>query len=296
MRKGFHTNAFVWAGETDIVSVAQFANDSGYDFLEVGPTFEMNDSTFSKALDKVSVDALCFCRNFCDDDSEKASKEREELYRRMAFASSVGARRVVISTGISQRRSATDHGGCNPLASMDLVVPFLEEALSVAEENGIDIALENCPMQRNIATSPFMLREIFRLVPDSRLQLCYDPSHNVWQYMDIYKPLEEFSSRISHIHIKDTKVFQEKLSDVGIMHNTASDNGFDENQWWRHCILGDGDIDWLRFFRLSSSICNDISYSVEMEDFNYEHDPVKVRKSLEIQIERIRKIERELDI
>lgn len=284
MRLGFHTNAFGWAGEKELLNVARFAYDNGFDFLEVGPTFPLEKETFLHAQEYVQIESFCFCRNFCDDDERKAEEERTELYRRMEFASSIGVRRIVISTGISQRMSATDHGGCNPLASLGVVSAFLREALDKAGEYGIELALENCPMQRNIATSPFMLRKIFQLFPEERLSLCYDPSHSVWQFMNVYSPLEEFGNRIQHVHIKDTHVFIEKLRDIGIMHNTASDKGFDENQWWRHTILGDGDIDWRRFL---SSLRDDVCLSIEMEDCNYEGDVEKVKEGLKTQKSRL---------
>lgn len=281
---GFHTNAFGWAGEKDLLNVARFAHDNNFDFLEVGPTFPLEKETFLRAQEYVKIESLCFCRNFCDDDKNKAETERKELYRRMEFASSIGVKRIVISTGISESLSSTDHGGCNPLASLGIVTTFLKEALERAGNYGIELALENCPMQRNIATSPFMVRRIFSLFPDENLSLCYDPSHSVWQFMDVYSPLEEFRKRIHHIHIKDTHVYTDKLRDLGIMHNTASDKGFDENQWWRHTIIGDGDIDWRRFLSLLE---DDVNLSIEMEDFNYEGDVEKVKEGLKIQKERL---------
>lgn len=284
MRLGFHTNAFGWAGEKNLLNVARFAHDNGFDFLEVGPTFPLEKETFLRAQEYGQIESFCFCRNFCDDEWRKAEEERKELYRRMEFASSIGVKRIVISTGISQRLSATDHGGCNPLASLDVVASFLNEALERAGEYGVELALENCPMQRNIATSPFMLRRIFQLFPGERLSLCYDPSHTVWQLMDVYSPLEEFGNRIHHVHIKDTHVFKDKLRDVGIMHNTASDKGFDENQWWRHTIFGDGDIDWKRFL---SSLDDDVFLSFELEDFNYEGNVERVKEGILIQKERL---------
>lgn len=296
MRLGFHTNAFGWAGEKNLLDVASFAKEKGFDFLEVGPTFPLDKTVFKKALEYVDIDAFCFCRNFCSDNRNLAEKERKELYERMKFASEVGAKRVVISTGISESLSKTDHGGCNPLSSLNGAVEFLEEALEEAERYGIEVALENCPMERNIATSPFMIRKIFERIPHKGLGLAYDPSHNVWQYMDVYEPLVEFGERIHHIHLKDTKVFEDKVRDLGIMHNTASDKGFDENQWWRHCIVGDGDVDWKKFFSMVKGVGGEVSLSIEMEDFNYEGDVEKVKESLTIQKGRIEGLAKELGL
>ena len=37
---------------------------------------------------------------------------------------------------------------------------------------------------------------------------------------------------------------------AGILHNTATERGFEENQWWLHTVIGDGDIDWVRFLAM----------------------------------------------
>lgn len=294
MRLGFHTNAFGWAGEKDLLKVASFAKDVGYEFLEVGPTFPLDKDVFLEAESIVPIDGFCYCRNFIDDDEKNGKRERDELYKRMEFASSIGVGRLIISTGISEKLSKTDHGGCNPLMSLDNVIEFLQEALSLAEKYGLELALENCPMERNSATSPFMIRKIFSAIPDKRLTLCYDPSHSVWQFMDIYSPLSEFSSRVKHVHLKDTALYRNKLSDVGIMFNTASDKGWNENQWWRHTIVGDGEIDWKKFLSLLKGR-DDISFSVEEEDCNYEGSIERVKEGLLEQKKRIKDYIKEVE-
>jgi hypothetical protein len=64
----------------------------------------------------------------------------------------------MFSTGISQKLSMPESGGMNPLASIEPVVAFLEETLELAEKLDLLMMLENCPMYRNIATSPLMWR------------------------------------------------------------------------------------------------------------------------------------------
>lgn len=156
MRTGFHTNSFAWAGVNDIEKIAAFAADTGFDFLEVGPGIPLDKAAFSRAGKHVGFDAFIYCRNFIDDDGSVAAQERGELYRRMRFAAEVGAKRFICSTGISRERSLPASGGCNPVLSLDRAVDFLKEAVSVATECGLALCLENCPMYRNIATSPLM--------------------------------------------------------------------------------------------------------------------------------------------
>lgn len=290
MRLGFHTNAFVWSGLNDIIEISEFAKEASFDFLEVGPGIELNEKAFEEAGKNVDFDAFIYCRNFIDDDKENAEREKTELFRRMEFASSVGAKRIVCSTGISKELSIPAAGGCNPLLSLNRATEFLNEALEKAEKYNLELCLENCPMFRNIATSPLMWRKIFEKIPSNRLGLCYDPAHFVWQMIDVYKPFRDFSSRIRHIHMKDTALDRAKLDDVGILHNTGTEKGFEENQWWRHTIIGDGEIDWKKFMELASTLpVEDLDLSFEMEDYKYEGDPQKIKKGLLIQLDRLKK-------
>ena len=295
MRTGFHTNAFVWAGVNDIEQIASFAAETGFDFLEVGPGIALDETAFSRAAERgVAYEAFIYCRNFIDDDAEAAARERGELYRRMAFAGRAGAKRFICSTGISRARSLPDSGGCNPLLSLDRAVAFLEEAIDHAGKNGLTLCFENCPMYRNIATSPLMWRAIFEALGPGRLGVCYDASHYVWQMIDVYRPFAEFGARIEHIHMKDTALDRAKLADVGILHNTGTERGFEENQWWRHTVIGDGEIDWPRFLALCHGLPGGPpALSFEMEDYRYECEPERVKAGLRLQMDRLKKLEEE---
>lgn len=44
---------------------------------------------------------------------------------------------------------------------------------------------------------------MFEEIPDSHFGLNYDPSHMIWQQMDEVRPIEEFRSRLYHVHAKD---------------------------------------------------------------------------------------------
>lgn len=291
MRKSFHTNAFAWAGVNDLEKVADFAAVSGFDGLEVGPMFELDESVFERVLKKTDITAFIYCRNFIDDNEEVANREQNELLRRMRFASKLGVKKIITSTGISKKLSFDD-SGCDPLKSLDKATDFLKELVDKAEKLDMYVCLENCPMYRNIATSPYMWERIFEKVDSERLGLCYDAGHFVWQFIDPYKPLEEFSEKIHHLHLKDTKLYPEKLNEVGILHNTGKERGFDENQWWRHTIIGDGEIDYQRFLGLVNKLPSKLlDVSFEMEDHVFECVPEKVETGLNIQLDRYNQIQ-----
>ncbi len=140
-----------------------------------------------------------------------------------------------------------------------------------AEEQGIKIGIENCPMfftndewpgGKNLASSPAIWRRMFEEIPSANFGLNYDPSHLIWQFMDYIKPIGEFKDRIFHVHIKDAKVQRDMLNDVGIL---ATPLRFHQPR-----LPGLGDVDWSSFF----SALKDIGYEgcacAEVEDRDYE--------------------------
>jgi sugar phosphate isomerase/epimerase len=143
--------------------------------------------------------------------------------------------------------------------------------VSFAEDHGIRIGIENCPMLftqdewpggKNLAYCPAVWRRMFEDIPSEHFGLNYDPSHLVWQQMDYVKPLREFAGRIFHVHAKDARVDQQRLDDVGILATPLS--------YHTPKLPGLGDVDWGRFF----SVLSDVGYNgpvcIEAEDRAYE--------------------------
>ena len=143
--------------------------------------------------------------------------------------------------------------------------------MAVAEENGVRIGIENCPMiftgdewpgGKNLAATPKIWRRMFEEIPSPTFGLNFDPSHFVWQHMDYLKPLREFKDRIFHVHAKDVRVDRERLDDVGIMATPL--------EYHNPKLPGLGDVDWGRFFSVLSDTGYDGPVVVEVEDRAYE--------------------------
>ena len=137
--------------------------------------------------------------------------------------------------------------------------------IQYAEDRGVRIGIENCPMLfsldewpfgKNLARSPAVWRQMFEVIPSPYFGLNYDPSHMVLQRMDCYAPIKEFGSRIVHAHAKDMKIELDELNDRGVL-------TFD---WGTPKIPGLGDVDWSRWI----SGLTDAGYNgpvcVEVED------------------------------
>lgn len=118
-----------------------------------------------------------------------------------------------------------------------------------AEDNGVRIGIENCPMLftkdewpggKNLAYCPVVWRRMFEEIPGPNFGLNYDPSHLAWQRIDYIKPLWEFADRIFHVHAKDARVDTERLNEVGILATPL--------EYHSPKLPGLGDVDWGRFF------------------------------------------------
>jgi len=140
-----------------------------------------------------------------------------------------------------------------------------------AEDHGVRIAIENCPMLftsdewpggKNLAHSPVIWRRMFEGIPSKSLGLNYDPSHLVWQQMDYVRPVREFADRIFHLHAKDVRLDRDRLDDVGILATPLA--------YHTPKLPGLGDVDWGRLFSVLTDVGYDGPVCIEVEDRAYE--------------------------
>jgi len=150
-----------------------------------------------------------------------------------------------------------------------------------AEDQGVRIAVENCPMLftgdewpggKNLAHSPAIWRRMWEEIPSAGFGLNYDPSHMIWQHMDYLKPIREFADRLFHIHAKDARLDRHWLNDHGILATPL--------KYHTPKLPGLGDVDWGKFF----SELTDAGYTgpvcVEVEDRAYEGSLERRKASL----------------
>src|SRR5882672_1658411 len=133
-----------------------------------------------------------------------------------------------------------------------------------AADHGVRIAIENCPMifsadewpgGRNLAYSPALWRRLFEAMPTDALGLNLDPSHLVWQFIDIERAVREFGSRIYH---------------NGVMSLGMG--------WQVPRMPGLGEVPWNRFIAGLIAAGYDGVVSVEHEDRAFEGDVELVKR------------------
>jgi sugar phosphate isomerase/epimerase len=139
--------------------------------------------------------------------------------------------------------------------------------VKLAEDNGVRIGVENCPMLftrdewpggKNLMTTPAIWRRAFADIDSPAFGLNYDPSHFVLQGIDPLSPLREFRGKLFHVHAKDVRLDPDGIAEVG---------RFDvPSRWHQPRIPGFGEIDWGRFMSELMRVGYDGAVCIEVED------------------------------
>jgi sugar phosphate isomerase/epimerase len=210
----------------------------------------------------LEISALSYYPNPLAADRRQAKAATDHLRRVIRAAEKLGVPRVNSFVGRDHTRSVEEN--------WPRFLKTWRPLVAYAEDHGIRIGIENCPMLfthdewpggKNLAVSPAIWRRMFADIPSRSFGLNFDPSHLVWQGMDYLQPLEEFADRIFHVHAKDVRIDQGRLDDVGILATPL--------QYHKPKLPGLGEIEWGRFI----SVLGDTGYRgpicIEVEDEAY---------------------------
>lgn len=223
----------------------------------------------------VEISSLAFYPNTMDPDVQKREAAVEHLKKVIRASARLGVNMVTTFIGRDQNKTVEEN--------LELVKEVWPPILALAEELGVKIAIENCPMLfgpeqwpggQNLMTTPAVWKKVFEFLPSENLGLNYDPSHFVWQMIDYIKPLYTFRDKIFHVHFKDIKLFPDKLDEVGIMAYPL--------EFMSPKLPGLGDVDWGRYVSALTDIGYDSYTCVEVEDRAFESSRQKVLDSLEL--------------
>jgi sugar phosphate isomerase/epimerase len=211
----------------------------------------------------VAVSALGYYPNLLTPNAEDAAVCNRHLRKVIRAADLLGVQRLNTFVGRDPAKTVE----ANWPRFLDVWKPLV----AFAEEHGVRIGIENCPMLfsqdewpggRNLAYCPAVWRRMFADIPSPSFGLNYDPSHLVWQQMDAIAPLQEFGSRVFHVHAKDVRLDRQRLNDVGILAAPL--------EYHLPKLPGLGEVDWSRFFAALGDLGYDGPVCIEVEDRAYE--------------------------
>ena len=221
------------------------------------------------------ISSLAFYPNTMDPDLSKRSAAIDHLKSLIRASAKLGVGMVSTFIGNDQSKSVEEN--------IELFKEIWPPIIKLAEESGVKIAIENCPMLfgrdqwpggQNLMHSPVIYRQLFDIIPSANFGLNFDPSHYVWQGMDYIKTVHDFSERIFHVHFKDIKLYPEKLKECGVMAYPLD--------YMSPKIPGLGDVDWGAFVSALGDIRYDGDAVIEVEDKAFESSREDILKSIRL--------------
>ncbi len=291
MKLGLLTAPF---GELDLDEASTWAAQNGFQAIEIAvwPKAEGAVRRYAgtahidvKTLDRrraadiksmlahkaLTVSSLAYYPNVLDPNAAAAEAARAHLKRVIKAASLLGVETVGTFVGRDKSRSIDDS-----FATFKKVWPGL---VRFAGDHGVKIAIENCPMifsgdewpgGNNLAYNPANWRRMFDIIPDDNFGLNFDPSHLIWQFIDIPRAIREFGRKIFHVHAKDLEIRRDGLFEHGVMSAGVG--------WQVPRLCGLGEVDWGAFFGALYAVGYDNVVSIEHEDRGFEGSIDKVKR------------------
>jgi sugar phosphate isomerase/epimerase len=204
----------------------------------------------------LELSALGYYPNHLDPKEQPAT--REHFVALLKLARQLGTSVIGTFAGREPEKSIADN--------IPAFKAYWSELARRAEDLGVKIAFENCPMFHghpfrgtNIAFTPRAWELMFDAVPSPALGLEWDPSHLICLLIDPVPTIRVFGRKIYHVHAKDAEVCWHVVREQGI---------FDEHAV-RHRMPGLGQVNW----REVVSALIEAGYRGNL-DIEGAHDPV----------------------
>ena len=221
------------------------------------------------------ISSLAYYPNTMDPDLEKRAAAITHLEALIKASGKLGVNMVTTFIGRDQFKTVEEN--------IELFKVIWPPIIKLAEECGVKVAIENCPMLfgsdqwpggQNLMCTPAIFRKLFSIIDSPSFGLNFDPSHYVWQGLDYVQTVHEFKDRLFHIHFKDIKLYPEKLKEVGVLAYPL--------EYMSPKIPGLGDVDWGAYV----SALNDIRYNgdavIEVEDKAFEGSNEDILNSIRL--------------
>lgn len=290
MQLGFLTAPFP---DTPLLEVADWAAANGFSALEVAcwPTstgsarryagtshIDVAGTTGSAAQDLaaqlgekgVAVSSLAYYPNPLHPDASVREAAFEHI------------RKVIVCARDMEVNLVTTFLGGDATLDVDenwtRAISLWPETIAFARDQGVRLAFENCPMifsrnewpaGHNIAYAPHVWRRILDAW-GGEVGMNFDPSHLVWQMIDIDRFIREFGGHFFHVHAKDMMIDRDALYERGILSAGIG--------WQLPRMPGLGEVDWSRFFSGLYRAGYDGPVVIEHEDRTFEGSDAAVKR------------------
>jgi sugar phosphate isomerase/epimerase len=202
-----------------------------------------------------------------------------------------GLRRQAVAAAVEQIKSLTPLGVRNFFLvvfpdkddrdrkeSFELATQGYAELAKQIEPTGAKIVMEgwpgSAPHYSALCCTPESIRAFFKATGSPALAINYDPSHLVRMGIDPIRFLKEFGSRVSHVHAKDTRFYDEGLYEFGNLQRSLFNAPHTHGGWhWRYAIPGKGAVPWPGVLAQLKETGYSGPLSIELEDEDYGASP-----------------------
>ncbi len=256
MKIAFFTAVFA---DQSIEWIADWAANAGFDALELDVARHIgNPAQARRAIAAVrqrglEVCTLTYFGNLLD--ANREARARHQANVTATIEAALEHHVPLVCTFPGRDEQATEPENYRQLA--DFYGPLATRAAS----GDVKVIMENWPGPHKdyLATTPAGWAALFALAPAPNLGVNFDPSHLIWQGIDIEQALHGVADRVFLAHAKDTEIFADRLQQVGYF----------GSGWWTYRLPGRGQIDWRRWLALLRTEGFDGVVSIEHEDVEW---------------------------
>ena len=290
MRLGFLTAPL---SDMPLMEIAEWAGANGFESLEIAcwpqatgtarryagtshiDVADLSESRATEIVDEVashglSISGLGYYPNPMHPDREV----REAAIAHQKLVISAAAKMGVPYFNTFMGGDASKHVDAN----WETALEIWPEIVAHANDNGVKITIENCPMifshdewpgGHNIAWSPYVWRRIIEKWGGT-IGLNYDPSHLVWLMIDQERFIREFGPHILHVQAKDVQIDRDGLYERGSLSSGIG--------WQIPRLPGLGEANWARIFAALWRAGYDGDVIIEHEDRDFEGSDELVKR------------------
>jgi len=211
------------------------------------------------AASGVEISSLGYYPNPLSPDADEAKTAIAHIKKVIRASSILGINRATTFVGRDWTKSVD--------ANWPRFLKVWKPLIQYAEDNGVSVGIENCPMffsndewpgGKNLASNPAVWRRMFDEIPSKNFGLNFDPSHLVWQHIDCIKAVLNFAGRFIHVHAKDARIDRQNLDEVGTLATPL--------KYHTPKLPGLGDVNWSKFLSTLSDCGYDGPVCIEVED------------------------------
>lgn len=221
---------------------------------------------------EMTIAALSVHGNGVHPDKKIAETATNELLAAIRTAHALGTDRVITFSGCPGDKTSAcpnwitcawpnDYADLLEWQWNDVLIPYWKKIAAVAEQEGVKVCLEMHPgfMVYGVES---MLR--LRDAVGKSVGANVDPSHLLWQGVDIPEAIKRLSDAVYFFHAKDTAVDAANTRVNGVLDTKSYADVLHRS--WVFRTVGYGDADWKKIMSALAAVGYNGSVSIEHED------------------------------